>query len=70
MDDSDALRYERRLHRAFAPDMTPYAGRPVYENLPMYRTPAWLKTGVWMSEASAIRARLRVIAAAVPRRQR
>jgi hypothetical protein len=24
----------------------------VYENLPMYRTPNWLKTGVWMSEAS------------------
>jgi len=52
MDDSDALRYERRLHRAFAPDTKPYDGRPVYENLPLYRTPAWLKTGVWMSEAS------------------
>ena len=52
MDDSDALPYERRLHRAFAPDAKPYDGRPVYENLPMYRTPPWLKTGVWMSEAS------------------
>jgi hypothetical protein len=52
MDDHDALRYERRLHRAFAPDTTPYGGRPVYENLPMYRPPAWLKTGVWMSGAS------------------
>lgn len=51
MDDRDALRYERRLHRAFAPDTRPYDGRPVYENLPMYRAPTWLKTGVWMSEA-------------------
>jgi ferritin-like metal-binding protein YciE len=49
MDDSDAQRYERRLHRAFAPHTKPYDGRPVYENLPMYRAPAWLKTGVWMS---------------------
>ena len=52
MDDSEAMRYERRLHRAFAPDTKLYDGRPVYENLPMYRTPTWLKTGVWMSEAS------------------
>jgi hypothetical protein len=52
MDDSDALRYERRLHRAFAPDTKPYGGRPAYENLPMYSRPTWLKTGVWMSEAS------------------
>ena len=52
MDDSDALRYERRLHRAFAPDSKPYDGRPVYENLPVYRTPTWLMTGVWMSDSS------------------
>jgi len=52
MDDSDALRYERRLHRVFAPDTKPYDGRPVYENLPVYRTPTWLMTGVWMSDAS------------------
>jgi len=52
MDDRDALRYERRLHRVFAPDSKPYDGRPVYENLPAYRTPTWLKTGVWMSDAS------------------
>jgi hypothetical protein len=52
MDDGDALRYERRLHRTFAPDTKLNDGRPVYENLPMYRTPTWLKTGVWMSEAS------------------
>src|SRR4029077_1077666 len=52
MDDGDALRYERRLHRVFAPDSKPYDGRPVYENLPLYRTPTWLMTGVWMSEAS------------------
>ena len=51
MDDSDALRYERRLHRVFAPDSKPYDGRPVYENLPAYRTPTWLMTGVWMSES-------------------
>jgi ferritin-like metal-binding protein YciE len=57
MDDSDALRYERRLHRAFAPDTKPYDGRPVYENLPIYRTPSWLKTGVWMSEASGFEIR-------------
>jgi hypothetical protein len=24
----------------------------VYENLPAYRTPTWLMTGVWMSESS------------------
>jgi ferritin-like metal-binding protein YciE len=52
MDDGDALRYERRLHRVFAPDSKPYDGRPVYENLPAYRTPTWLMTGVWMSDAS------------------
>ena len=52
MDDSDALRYERRLHRVFAPDTKPYDGRPVYENLPVYRTPTWLMTGVWMSDSS------------------
>jgi ferritin-like metal-binding protein YciE len=52
MDDGDALRYERRLHRVFAPDTKPYDGRPVYENLPAYRTPTWLMTGVWMSDAS------------------
>ena len=52
MDDGDALRYERRLHRVFAPDSKPYDGRPVYENLPLYRTPTWLMTGVWMSDAS------------------
>jgi ferritin-like metal-binding protein YciE len=52
MDDSDARRYERRLHRVFAPDSKPYNGRPVYENLPAYRTPTWLMTGVWMSDSS------------------
>jgi ferritin-like metal-binding protein YciE len=52
MDDSDARRYERRLHRVFAPDSRPYDGRPVYENLPAYRTPTWLMTGVWMSDSS------------------
>jgi ferritin-like metal-binding protein YciE len=52
MDDRDALRYERRLHRVFAPDTTPYDGRPVYENLPMYHPPTWLNTGVWMSDSS------------------
>ena len=51
MDDSDALRYERRLHRVFAPDSKPYDGRPVYENLPQYRPPTWLMTGVWMSDS-------------------
>ena len=52
MDDNDALRYERRLHRVFAPESRPYDGRPVYENLPVYRTPTWLMTGVWMSDSS------------------
>ena len=52
MDDTDALRYERRLHRVFDPDSKPYDGRPVYENLPAYRTPTWLMTGVWMSDSS------------------
>jgi len=52
MDDNDALRYERRLHRMFAPDTKPYDGRPVYENLPVYRAPTWLMTGVWMSDSS------------------
>src|SRR5262245_30388208 len=52
MDDTDALRYERRLHRVFAPEIKPYDGRPVYENLPAYRTPTWLMTGVWMSDSS------------------
>ena len=38
--------------RVFAPDSKPYDGRPVYENLPVYRTPTWLMTGVWMSDSS------------------
>jgi ferritin-like metal-binding protein YciE len=57
MDDGDALRYERRLHRVFAPDTKPYDGRPVYENHPVYRTPTWLMTGVWMSDASGFAVR-------------
>jgi ferritin-like metal-binding protein YciE len=53
MDDDDALRYERSLHRAFVPDdASPYDGRPVYENLPVYKTPPGLMTGVWMTDAS------------------
>lgn len=52
MDDHDSLRYERRLHRAFAPNAMQYDGRPSYENLPAYRTPTSLMTGVWMSDAS------------------
>ena len=56
MDDTDVVRYERRLHRIFAPDTTPYDGRPVYENLPVYRTPTWLMTGVWMSDSSGFAA--------------
>jgi len=52
MDDTDALRYERRLHRVFAPEIKPYDGRPVYEDLPAFRTPTWLMTGVWMSDSS------------------
>jgi len=52
MDDNDARRYERRLHRVFAPDSKPYDGRPVYENHPVYRPPTWLMTGVWMSGSS------------------
>lgn len=55
MDDTDAERYERRLHRVFAPDARPYDGRPTYENLPLYRPPTWLKTGVWMSDTTPIR---------------
>jgi ferritin-like metal-binding protein YciE len=51
MDDTDALRYERRLHRVFAPETKPYDGRPVYD-LPLYRPPTWPMTGVWMSESS------------------
>jgi ferritin-like metal-binding protein YciE len=57
MEDSDAIRYERRLHRIFAPEVPPYDGRPNYENLPVYRTPSWLMTGVWMSEAIGSEAR-------------
>jgi ferritin-like metal-binding protein YciE len=51
MDDADALRYERRLHRTFAPQTKPYDGRPDYQNLPVYRTPPWLMTGPWTSES-------------------
>jgi hypothetical protein len=51
MDDQDAVRYERRLHRVFAPDSKPYDGRPVYENLPAYDTPPWL-TGGWTGGSS------------------
>lgn len=51
MDDTDALRYERRLHRIFAPETKPYDGRPDYQNLPVYRTPPWLMTGPWMGES-------------------
>jgi len=52
MDDRDAERYERRLHRVFVPESAPYDGRPVYENLPVFRTSSQWTTGVWMSESS------------------
>jgi ferritin-like metal-binding protein YciE len=52
MDDSDAMRYERRLHRAFVPDSQAYSGRPEYGDSPAYRPPTWLMTGVWMSDSS------------------
>ena len=42
MEDNDAMRYERRLHRLFAPGVPPYDGRPTYENLPAYRAPSRL----------------------------
>ena len=52
MDDRDAVRYERRLHRAFVPDSQAYSGRPQYEGSPAYRPPTWLMTGVWASDSS------------------
>jgi ferritin-like metal-binding protein YciE len=66
MDDTDALRYERRLHRVFAPDTKPYDGRPVYENLPVYRPSTWLMTGVWMSDSSGFAVTPRADSDAVP----
>jgi ferritin-like metal-binding protein YciE len=52
MDDRDAVRYERRLHRAFVPDSQAYSGRPQYENSPAYRPPTWLMTGVWTTDSN------------------
>jgi len=66
MDDVDAVRYERRLHRVFAPDSKPYDGRPVYENLPVYRPPTWLMTGVWMSDSSGFAVASRADSDAAP----
>src|SRR5581483_5276590 len=57
MEDSDALRYERRLHRVFAPDAAPYDGRPTYENLPVYRTPSRVTTETGAYERSASQTR-------------
>ena len=54
MDDHDAVRYERRLHRVFAPHSKPYDGRPAYENLPAYRAPTWPATGVWVDDSDAV----------------
>jgi ferritin-like metal-binding protein YciE len=49
MEDTDALRYERRLHRIFAPETKPYDGRPDYQNLAVYRPPSWPMTDPWTS---------------------
>ncbi len=68
MDDQDAVRYERRLHRVFAPDSKPYDGRPVYENLPAYDTPPWL-TGGWTGDSSGAATPPRAESGGAPVRQ-
>ena len=53
MDDNDAVRYERRLHRVFAPDSPAYDGRPTYENAPVYAPPIWVMPGIWTDASEA-----------------
>jgi ferritin-like metal-binding protein YciE len=58
MDDDEARRYEHRLLSIIAPERG-IAGRwtrPNYDELPQYRQPTWLMTGVWMTEASGFAA--------------
>ena len=46
MDNHDAARYERRLHRAFAHDSQPNDARFAYGNLPNFGTPTWFATDI------------------------
>jgi ferritin-like metal-binding protein YciE len=58
MDDEEVRRYEHRLLTVVAPERA-RAGQShpsAYEELPEYRPPTWLMTGVWMTEATGFAA--------------
>lgn len=56
MNDEEAIRYEHKLLNILVPGRTRARRRPRYEDLPQYRPPTWLMTGVWMTEASGFAA--------------
>jgi ferritin-like metal-binding protein YciE len=58
MSDEEVRRYEHRLLRIIAPEgfRTGEWRERAYDELPQYRPPTWLMTGVWMTEASGFAA--------------
>lgn len=58
MSDEEIRRYEGRLLGVVAPDRarTGQWQPSVYEELPEYRQPTWLMTGVWMTEGTGFAA--------------
>lgn len=52
MNDEEAIRYEHKLLKVAVPGRPSAHRPPRYEELPAYRPPTWLMTGVWMTETS------------------
>lgn len=52
MNDEEAIRYEHKLLKVVVPGGPSTHRPPRYEELPAYRPPTWLMTGVWMTETS------------------
>ena len=58
MSDEEVHRYEHRLLRIITPDdpRTAQWRERAYDEIPQYRPPTWLMTGVWMTESSGFAA--------------
>ncbi len=56
MSDEEAHRYEHRLLSVVAPELARRGVTPEYDDLPEYRPPTWLMTGVWMTDGIGLSA--------------
>jgi ferritin-like metal-binding protein YciE len=58
MTDEEVRHYEHRLLRIIAPDeaRTDRVRERAYDELPHYRAPTWLMTGIWITEGSGFAA--------------